>query len=496
MAEPQLSGPEPALSGIRRVIHQSLDRAEAALMPPSGPIPLASLVRASLRPTGGSGDHVREARIPRPAPARPSATVSDRPRRPTRTPGHGHRPPRTHAPVRRPSAGGVEKVTEYHHDRYEIVGHHLSRHPELDLLAIGLGVHIQSLPPGSPVDIKTLAARFPQGRRLIAAALRQLEDCGYLERARERTPDGRIVTRTTYYNHPEATRARRAGEPHVPERPGTGGKPERPAPGHLPAPMADTPHRPSRPTNAAPPPPPPAPPGHSPSSQPSVSEAPEAPSSAAPRTTLTNNGESPHPQADPPSALDDSRTSPGPAPSDFAPSMPFAPPEPPDTRPPTPPSTPAPAPPPRRASSPLPRPSTPDQDRADTATALLINLRHADRRLLLSERDVRRLAPAVAAWLERGAAPDAVRGVLITALPGDLRQPAALLGHRLTALLPPAPTPTPTPPAPSQPSGHPFDNCDMCDRAIRANGPKRCRDCREEHGDAPPVVVPHDEQSP
>ncbi len=34
------------------------------------------------------------------------------------------------------------------------VGEHLARHPELSLLAIGLAVHIRSLPDGSPIRIK------------------------------------------------------------------------------------------------------------------------------------------------------------------------------------------------------------------------------------------------------------------------------------------------------------------------------------------------------
>jgi hypothetical protein len=75
-----------------------------------------------------------------------------------------------------------------------VIGNHLAQHPELSALAIGLAVYIQSLPAGARVDIKTLAARFPEGTTRIAAALRELEAHGYLRRTRERVGQGRIVT--------------------------------------------------------------------------------------------------------------------------------------------------------------------------------------------------------------------------------------------------------------------------------------------------------------
>ncbi len=53
-----------------------------------------------------------------------------------------------------------------------MIGNHLAQHQKLSLLAIGLGTHLQSLPKGAPADIKTLAARFPEGATRIAAALR------------------------------------------------------------------------------------------------------------------------------------------------------------------------------------------------------------------------------------------------------------------------------------------------------------------------------------
>ncbi|ELS53996.1 hypothetical protein STVIR_5019 [Streptomyces viridochromogenes Tue57] len=224
-----------------------------------------------------------------------------------------------------------------------VVGNHLAQHPELSLTAIGLAVHIQSLPARTPIGIKTLAAKFPEGEMRIAAALRELEAHGYLARTKERLQSGRVVTRTISYNKPGVAVARAAAKPAP-----------RPA----------------------------SPPG------------PEAP--AAPRTA---------------------------------------------------------------------------------ATDLLAGLRAYDSRLLLAERDVHRLAPAVSAWLERGVAPTAVQRALSNGLPQDpIQNPAAFLAHRLQALLPP---PLPAPErrtAPVRPD--PLQTCEGCDRAFRSPRPGRCRDCR------------------
>ncbi|GAA3895025.1 helix-turn-helix domain-containing protein [Streptomyces lacrimifluminis] len=114
------------------------------------------------------------------------------------------RPAGKNHPQRRPKSGisGVIHDNARHANRFTVIGNHLAQHPELSLLAIGLSVHIQSLPPGAPVDIKSLAKRFPEGTTRIAAALRELEAHGYLRRTRERTTTGHIVTRTISCNQP------------------------------------------------------------------------------------------------------------------------------------------------------------------------------------------------------------------------------------------------------------------------------------------------------
>ncbi|MEV0485528.1 helix-turn-helix domain-containing protein [Streptomyces sp. NPDC050508] len=123
--------------------------------------------------------------------------------------------------------GGLTHDNARHTTRFTVIGNHLAQHPELSALAIGLGVHIQSLPAGARVDIKTLAARFPEGTTRIAAALRELETHGYLRRERHRIPDGRIITRTISCNQPGGSR-RDHTEPHA--RPKTAKAPRKALP--------------------------------------------------------------------------------------------------------------------------------------------------------------------------------------------------------------------------------------------------------------------------
>ncbi|GAA3505963.1 helix-turn-helix domain-containing protein [Streptomyces prasinosporus] len=129
------------------------------------------------------------------APPRAQARVAGD-KHPNRRPGTVHR------------TGGLQHDNTRHTARFTVIGNHLAQHRELSLLAIGLGTHLQSLPKGAPADIKSLAARFPEGATRIAAALRELEAHGYLRRERVRTPSGRIVTRTVSCNQPAAARHR------------------------------------------------------------------------------------------------------------------------------------------------------------------------------------------------------------------------------------------------------------------------------------------------
>ncbi|MFF7011301.1 hypothetical protein ACFY9Y_16455 [Streptomyces fimicarius] len=109
----------------------------------------------------------------------------------------------TQVPGPLPSSGVIHVVIP-HTGRFTIVGNHLAQHAELSLTAIGIGVHIQSLPAGSKVGIKALAARFPEDETKIASALRELENHGYLHRPRMRLANGWVVTRTVFCNQPGA----------------------------------------------------------------------------------------------------------------------------------------------------------------------------------------------------------------------------------------------------------------------------------------------------
>ncbi|MER5870594.1 helix-turn-helix domain-containing protein [Streptomyces sp. NPDC002044] len=109
---------------------------------------------------------------------------------------------------------------------------------------------------------------------------------------------------------------------------------------------------------------------------------------------------------------------------------------------------------------------------------LLVRLRLRDPRLLLSERDVARLAPAVTVWLERGVTPAAVSGTLAGCLPAEpIRSPAGLLAHRLAELRPPHLARHA--PGPRHPDRvvQPFQTCDGCDRAFRGASPGHCPGC-------------------
>ena len=59
----------------------------------------------------------------------------------------------------------------------------LALHPELSMMAVGLGVHIRSLPEGTPISVRTLVEQTPESEFEIAAALQELRDHGFLPKA-------------------------------------------------------------------------------------------------------------------------------------------------------------------------------------------------------------------------------------------------------------------------------------------------------------------------
>ncbi|WP_423833118.1 helix-turn-helix domain-containing protein [Streptomyces manipurensis] len=120
------------------------------------------------------------------------------------------------------------------------------------------------------------------------------------------------------------------------------------------------------------------------------------------------------------------------------------------------------------------------------ARELLARLRLRDPRMVLSERDTVRLAPAAARWLERGLTPSAVAAALTRALPQTvIHSPAALVAHRLREMLPPrlavpasgGGSSAAGPPPPPDRVLLPLRSCEDCERAIRSASPGRCADC-------------------
>ncbi|MFC7813364.1 helix-turn-helix domain-containing protein [Streptomyces sp. NPDC057367] len=137
----------------------------------------------------------------------------------SRTPDEDH-------PHEQPLAGVVHDHVR-HTESFTVVGNHLVQHKEMSLLAIGLACYIQSVRQGTSVDIKSLAARFPEGPTRIAAGLRELEKFGYLQRTCTRTSTGRIVTRTISCNRPGHSRGGAARET-APRRPAQRADQEKP----------------------------------------------------------------------------------------------------------------------------------------------------------------------------------------------------------------------------------------------------------------------------
>ncbi|MFF4172028.1 helix-turn-helix domain-containing protein [Streptomyces sp. NPDC001744] len=331
--------------------------------------------------------------------------------------------------------GGVIHESVRHTTRFTVIGNHLAQHDALSLVAIGLGVHIQSLPDGTPVGIKDLAARFPEGATRIAGALRELEVHGYLRRTRERTREGHIVTRTVFCNQPGRTRtpqepaSRRPAQRRTAPEPLRGPTPREDAPEtRHPAHRQDTPA--------------PRHPAHR-EDAPAPRHSTHRENAPAPRHP-THRENAPEPRHT--AHREDGK--------------------------------------PRRAALPaVPQPVYATPDLLRTALGVLSGLRRTDPRLLISATDAEHLLPGVAAWLERDLTPEDVHRALTTALPPEpLRRPAALLAHRLTARLPPLP---PFAPGRPEPPKHPLQNCDVCDRAHRAPEPGTCGACRTRPAPAP-----------
>ncbi len=126
-------------------------------------------------------------------------------------------------------------------------------------------------------------------------------------------------------------------------------------------------------------------------------------------------------------------------------------------------------------------PVAPLADADPQAIAVLTALRRADPRLILSQQEAARLAPAVGQWLAAGMGATQITDVLTTGLPDRfLARPAGLLAFRLRETPLPAPPPPLAHPVEQRPVVLPLQTCDGCDRAFRAPERGLCRDCRSE----------------
>ncbi|GAA0420478.1 hypothetical protein [Streptomyces luteireticuli] len=103
-------------------------------------------------------------------------------------------------------------------------------------------------------------------------------------------------------------------------------------------------------------------------------------------------------------------------------------------------------------TSPPPVPPTPRElipdDLVEHAALVLTSVSHTERRLRLTGRELKELAPLAADWLLRGATGRDLREELRNGLPEPVHHAASLIRDRLTRKLPEAPPIRPAPPRP------------------------------------------------
>ncbi|WP_372406770.1 hypothetical protein [Streptomyces luteireticuli] len=91
------------------------------------------------------------------------------------------------------------------------------------------------------------------------------------------------------------------------------------------------------------------------------------------------------------------------------------------------------------AAEPAPAPPQPEHPLAARGARALAAVSHSERRLRLTGRDVRELAPLAGEWLLRGASTNDILDALVNGLPEPVHHPAALIRNRLTRKMPDAP---------------------------------------------------------
>ncbi|MGW7466382.1 hypothetical protein ACWGJT_17155 [Streptomyces xantholiticus] len=121
------------------------------------------------------------------------------------------------APAGAPTSGVIHVRTRLTAD-FTVVANALAQRRG-SAVTVGVAIYILSLPDGAPVRIDALCEHFTEGEILISRALRELEADGYLERRRERGADGRLRTRTLFYDVPPGEAALGPRTPPAPPHP-------------------------------------------------------------------------------------------------------------------------------------------------------------------------------------------------------------------------------------------------------------------------------------
>lgn len=115
----------------------------------------------------------------------------------------------------------MEIIRDKHESHFTIVANAVMRDHRLSFRARGIHHFLLSFPSGWRIDSNSIAAAGKEGRDAVRSALRELEDCGYLRRIKERDEQGRWVTRTYVSESPLETESPEPENP-APENPAVG----------------------------------------------------------------------------------------------------------------------------------------------------------------------------------------------------------------------------------------------------------------------------------
>lgn len=114
-------------------------------------------------------------------------------------------------------SSGVVHVRSRHRENFTILANRLAQRSG-SAVTVGVAAYVLSVADGTPITIEALQAHFTEGEILLSRALNELEAEGWLERRLERTPQGRLATRTFVYDDPGTPCVTAHADP-VPEQP-------------------------------------------------------------------------------------------------------------------------------------------------------------------------------------------------------------------------------------------------------------------------------------